>query len=203
MTSWIDLQTRTKNLNKAKDRDQFFLIQHTKNTLDGRLSFLSPSSYTIDVLTLHASENFQKALETIYYTLLPGGLFLGAFFGDKTLWELKETFLTVEEKMFGRITPRFLPLFSPQALIQAFQAQGFKDLVLDQECLVQSYKTLKDCYQDLKTMGETNCLSSRKEGLTSFRFFDQCEALYSQRFKNAQGYLPVTVEIIYVAAWHL
>ncbi len=203
MTVLIDHQARIQNLQKAQGRHNFFLIQHARRILEDRLSFLSPAGHVVDILTLHASENFHKALADIYASLPLGGVFLGAFFGDKTLWELKETFLKVEEKMFGRVTPRFLPLFSPHILIQDLQKQGFKDIVLDQECIVCPYKALDDLYHDLRSIGETNCLSFRKKGLTSFRFFDQCQALYSERFKSTEGMLPVTFEIIYLAAWRV
>jgi hypothetical protein len=190
MILWIDQKARKRHLERAETRNDQALSQHARHTLEERLSLLSPTSHVIQPLTSY-EENFG----TIYHTLKPGGVFLGAFFGDQTLFELKETFLKVEDKMFGHITPRFLPLFSPSTLIQALQTQGFKDPVLDQERIVRPYQNLKDLYQDLKLMSETNCLSARKKGLTTPRFFEACQAHYQKHFET------ITFELLYVAAW--
>jgi NADH dehydrogenase [ubiquinone] 1 alpha subcomplex assembly factor 5 len=198
------------------------LLRHVSTVLEERLSFIrkefqetyrdaeASETYTLEpssldlfysVLTLHWQQDLQGLFSKIKQSLKPQGLFIGALFGAHTLQELKSVSLYIEEKMSGHVTPRFLPLPSGREIAGLLQQEKFVSPVVDREIIVQEYDSIKDFYQDLRQMGERNCLKDRFKGLTTPRFMDQCARLYEQKFSNERGKIFATFEILYFIAW--
>lgn len=202
---WIDEKTREHHLLRAPQRLQTPLFQEVASTLQerhallDRFSTLENNMLIFSLLTLHA-EDLEQIFHNIYQRLAPGGLFMGATFGNNTLKELRMLFQTVEEERAGSITPRFCPLPSGPHIVNILQNQGFKDIVVDQEFYRGEYTNLQSLYYELRMMGETNCLKNRRQGLTTPRFFEACESFHRSHFSK-DGKFFVSFEIIYITAW--
>ena len=155
---------------------------------------LEPDSYDLiqSPLILHWSENLSEHLKIIYQSLAPGGVFLGALFGEKTLQELKATPQYVEEKTFGAVTPRFLPLPIAEDVVSHMK-KPFSMPIVDREVITKPYPSFSHVLQDLKAMGETNALKGRHKGLLTPRFLEKVGTLYEEKFNNS-----VTFEVLYM-----
>jgi NADH dehydrogenase [ubiquinone] 1 alpha subcomplex assembly factor 5 len=217
MTSYIDWHAVSKTKRQTTP-----LFHHVSKTLEERLSFIrkefqdvyreleaseshnfEPRSLDLfyTVLTLHWHENLPALFAKIKQSLKPQGLFIGALFGDHTLQELKSVFTYVEEKTSGHVTPRFLPLPSGLEVAGFLQQEKFASPVVDREMIVQEYDSMSDLYQDLRQMGERNCLKNRFKGLTTPQFMEQCASLYEEKFLGENSKIFATFEILYFIAW--
>ena len=55
--------------------------------------------------------------------------------------------------------------------------------------------------RDLRGMGETNAVHTRRRGLSRRATLLRAAALYEERFKDAEGRLPATFQVIALTAW--
>lgn len=205
----------------SRGRQTSELISHVSKNLEERLRFFNRDFSRIfrpeigenikleegkydcvhDLLTLHWSDDLSSRVLDIKNILEKGGVFLGALFGEHTLQELKAVFMYVEEQLYGRITPRFLPLPTAHDLASLLQSHGFHAPVVDREVIVREYDALSGLFDDLRRMGETNCLKGRFSGLTTPHFMKVCEEFYRSKFQTKENKVYATFEVLYLMAW--
>lgn len=149
-------------------------------------------------LVLHWSDSYEQTFTDLKKALKTKGIFVGALFGEATLQELRATFNYVEEKNFGHITPRFIPLPSAHTLAGILQTLNFSSPVVDREIIAQEYDSFEDLLKDLKN----NALAQRKQGLITPRFFEQTSNLYEEKFTTKNQKIYATFEVVYLMAWH-
>ena len=77
---------------------------------------------------------------------------------------------------------------------------GFRDPVLDRDRFTLTYDDLPALMRELRAMGATNALQSRRRTLTGRARFAAARAGY-EAFRGADGKLPSTWEVIYAHAW--
>lgn len=126
--------------------------------------------------------------------LKPGARLLVSSFGPETLIELRDAFASADA----------VPHVSPFAAIgqfgDAMVAAGFRDPVLDRDVFVPGYADLAALMRELRTLGATNALRTRRHTLTGRTRFAAAAATYENE-RRADGLLPATWEVIYAQAW--
>ncbi len=126
--------------------------------------------------------------------LRPGGLLLCSTFGPETLQELRDAFAQ------GDAVPH-VSRFTPIAQFgDALMMSGFRDPVLDRDRFTLTYPDLPALMRDLRAMGATNAMQSRRHTLTGRARFAAAGAAY-EPLRGRDGKLPSTWEVIYAHAW--
>jgi malonyl-CoA O-methyltransferase len=126
--------------------------------------------------------------------LRPGARLLLSSFGPETLIELREAFAGADA------VPHVSPFASIGQLGDAMVHAGFRDPVLDRDLFVPGYPDLAALMRELRTLGATNALRSRRHTLTGRRRFAAAAAGY-EAARRSDGLLPATWEVIYAQAW--
>ena len=131
--------------------------------------------------------------------LKPGGLLLLSTFGPDTLYELRGAFSEADD------APH-VSLFASIAQIgDALIASGFKDPVLDRDEFSLGHPDLAHLMRELRTLGATNAMSSRRRSLTGRARFARAAQAYEPLRRRADeplaGQLPATWEVLYAQAW--
>jgi malonyl-CoA O-methyltransferase len=122
------------------------------------------------------------------------GVFAFTTFGPDSLRELREAWFNVDS--FTHIAP-FMDMHDlGDALIHA----GFAEPVMHRESLQVTYQSLDRALADLRGAGSINATSDRNRGLTGQKTWQRLTDGY-EPYRNADGKLPVTIEVIYGLAW--
>jgi hypothetical protein len=133
--------------------------------------------------------------------LKPDGLFIAALFGGETLKELRAAFAAAEDETLGGASPRVAPFADVRVLGGLLQRAGFTLPVADVERTVVRYRDLSRLFGDLRALGETNVLASRRSQALSARTLVAVAGEYQSRFGDAEGRLPATFEIVFLTVW--
>lgn len=152
-------------------------------------------------LTLHSTNDLPGALIQIKNCLKPDGLFIAGLFGGETLYELRQIMAEVELKQTGGITPRIAPFADLPQMGALMQRAGFNLPVIDSEIITVTYDNVFKLMQDLRLMGESNIIRSRKKNFTTRQFFHDVNELYKEKFSEDDGRIKATFEIIFIHGW--
>lgn len=126
--------------------------------------------------------------------LRPGGLLLVSTFGPDTLQELRAAFAVADDRV-----PHVSPFAPIAAFGDALMHAGFRDPVLDRDVFVHGHDDLPALMRELRAIGATNALASRRHTLTGKARFAAAAAAYEHERRD--GRLPATWEVIYAHAW--
>lgn len=167
---------------------------------DDELLPFAPQSFdlVISCLSLHHVNDVPGALIQIRQVLVPDGLFLGCFFGQNTLAELREVLQETELTLRGGISPRVAPMISVRDAGALLQRAGFALPVSDYDRLTIEFENLPHLMKTLKIYGLSNALLERPKGLTPKSYFDQAAYLYQEKY---QGRCPVRVDMVHISGW--
>lgn len=125
--------------------------------------------------------------------LKPGGMLVVSTFGPDTLFELRSAFAAADA------VPHVSPFASIAQFGDALIAAGFRNPVLDRDELTTHYDDLTALMRELRAIGATNALASRRHTLTGRRRFAAAATAYEPFRVDAR--LPATWEIITALAW--
>ncbi|PCJ57533.1 MAG: SAM-dependent methyltransferase [Rhodospirillaceae bacterium] len=181
----------------AQDDKSRFLVADEEGLPFGERRF----DLVLSCLNLHWTNDLPGALIQIRRCLKPGGLFLGAMFGGETLKELYQAFLVSESEGGGGISPRISPFTEVRDAGQLLQRAGFIEPVSDSDTLTVTYPNSRRLLTDLRGMGETNALHARRRNFTPRGTLARMTKLYEDRFRNEEGRLPATFQIVYLTGW--
>jgi malonyl-CoA O-methyltransferase len=126
--------------------------------------------------------------------LKPGGLLLCSSFGPETLVELREAFAHADA------APHVSPFASISQFGDALVAAGFRDPVLDRDPFTLTYPDLPALMRELRAIGATNALATRRRSLTGRARFAAAAAAY-EPLRDGEGRLPSSWEVVYAHAW--
>ena len=140
-------------------------------------------------------------LVQIRRALKPDGLFIGAMLGGDTLHELRGAFAEAETVQDGGVSPRVAPFADIRDLGSLLQRAGLALPVADLDRVVVTYPTPLHLLQDLRGMGETNCLVERRRTPLRRSTLNAMCAQYSARWAGADGRIPATFDVIYLTGW--
>lgn len=126
--------------------------------------------------------------------LRPGGLFNFATLGPDTLYEMREAWAAVDQASHVH---RFADMHN---VGDAVVAAGMAETVLDLEYITLCYRSVNSIMRELKACGAHNSTAGRSRGLTGRARLQALNEAYEQ-FRDSDGRLPVSCEVIYGQAW--
>lgn len=156
-------------------------------------------------LSLHWANDLPGAMVQIRQALKPDGLFLAAMFGERTLFELRESLMAAELEIEMGMSPRVSPYATVQDVGSLLQRAGFALPVVDTDTITVSYPDMFKLMGDLRGMGETGSVSGRRKTFTRRDTMMRAAAYYMEKFAGigdvGEGRIPATFDIIFIAAW--
>lgn len=154
----------------------------------------------INGLTLHWANDLVGQLVQMRRALRPDGLMIAAMFGGQTLNELRTAFAEAEACVEGGISPRVAPMGEIRDLGALLQRAGFALPVADSVTLNVEYDTPVHLMNDLRHMGETNALISRRRSLRRETLAKAAD-IYSANYQSAAGRICATFELVFLTGW--
>lgn len=162
---------------------------------DARALPLAESS--VDVLFSNLCLQWVEDLDALFAgfrrVLKPHGLLLVSTFGPETLWELRDAFAHADD------APHVSPFADIAGFGDALVRAGFHQPVLDRDEDTTHYPDLASLMRELRAIGATNALASRRHTLTGRARFATAAASY-ETHREPRG-LPATWETITAMAW--
>jgi SAM-dependent methyltransferase len=150
----------------------------------------------LSALTLQWANDLPGALIQIRRALKPGGWFLGAATGGRTLHELREALFAAEIETRGGASPRVLPAADLADYGALLQRAGFIQSVSDREVLTVRYDSALSLAADLRAMGAGNALAERDRRPISRSVRTRMAEIYAERFSDPDGRVRATFEVI-------
>lgn len=184
-------------LRQARTRSGWNPLQKPIDRINADARALPLAEASVDVLfcnlCLQWVEDLGAAFAGFRRALRPGGLLLCSTFGPDTLQELRAAFAAADS------APHVSPFASIAQFGDALVHAGFRDPVLDRDVFVHGYDDLPALMRELRAIGATNALASRRHTLTGKSRFAAAAAAYEAERRD--GRLPATWEVIYAHAW--
>lgn len=153
---------------------------------------------SVDVLFSNLCLQWVEDLDAVFAgfrrVLKPQGLLLVSTFGPDTLWELREAFVQGDDQ------PHVSPFGNIAAFGDALVRAGFHQPVIDRDLDTTHYADLPTLMRELRAIGATNALHSRRHTLTGRARFTAAAQVYDA-MRGADGLLPATWETISAMAW--
>jgi malonyl-CoA O-methyltransferase len=145
-------------------------------------------------LALPWLQSLDRAFTSSLRVLRPGGLLLFSSFGPDTLKELRQAWAAADGAVHVH---DFIDMHDVgDALMRA----GFADPVLETDRITMTYRSLDDLMRDIKNTGGVNVAQPRRRGLTLPRALQAMRGAY-ERYRQPDGRLPATIEVVYGHAW--
>jgi malonyl-CoA O-methyltransferase len=184
-------------LQQARTRSGWNPLQKPVDRINADARALPLADGSVDVLfcnlCLQWVEDLASAFAGFRRVLRPDGLLLCSTFGPDTLQELRAAFAAADS------APHVSPFASIAQFGDALVHAGFRDPVLDRDEFVHGYDDLPALMRELRAIGATNALASRRHTLTGKSRFAAAAAAYESERRD--GRLPATWEVIYAHAW--
>jgi NADH dehydrogenase [ubiquinone] 1 alpha subcomplex assembly factor 5 len=152
-------------------------------------------------LSLQLVNDLPGALVQIRRALKPDGLLLASLLGGATLKELREAWLAAEAEISGGASPRVAPFADVRDMGALLQRAGFALPVVDSETVIVTYANPLALMQEIRAMGVSNMLISRRRTPVTRRLLLRAAEIYAERFAGPDGRVPATFEILTLTAW--
>jgi malonyl-CoA O-methyltransferase len=136
----------------------------------------------------------QAAFAGIARVLRPGGLLIFTTFGPDTLHELRAAWAEVD----GR--PHVHGFIDMHDYGDMLARAGLADPVMDVERMTLTYEDPLRLMREIKAIGAANVEVRRGRGLLGRQRLERVCAAY-ERFRRADGRLPVSYEVVHGHAW--
>ena len=142
----------------------------------------------------------KRHLNKLFQLLKVNGLFICNFFGERTMYELRDSFLSTDEKLFNGAFMR-LPVNLKMVDISDLLGQvGFKELVSETISYKIYYKNIRKIFEDLKGIGENKILSNRKKSLMTNNYLNTLNNEYKKKFSDENG-PRLSCDVVSVSSW--
>lgn len=196
------------NLKQARPAARFIIsdiVPHANAdiVIDEEALPFAPQSLdcVIWILGLEQLNDLPGTLVQIRRALRPDGVFLAAALAGDSLEELGQSFIAAESEMTGGISPRVAPFVDIRNWGALLQRAGFTLPVADTDRLTVRYGDALALMRDLKALGLSNALLSRRKNFTHPALIARAAAQYAERFADPDGRIRATYEIAYLAGW--
>lgn len=162
------------------------------------LDQLPLAAHSVDLVFANAALQWSsrpaEAFAGIARVLRPGGLLLFTSFGPDTLRELRAAWAEVD----GR--PHVHGFIDMHDYGDMLMAAGLADPVMDVERMTLTYADALQLMREIKLIGAGNASAQRERGLLGRERLARVCAAY-ERFRDADGRLPVSYEVVHGHAW--
>jgi SAM-dependent methyltransferase len=155
----------------------------------------------VSALALQFVNDLPGTLIQIRRALKPDGLFMAALIGGDSLAELRTAFADAESEVEGGLSPRVAPFADVRELGALLQRAGFALPVVDSDRLTVRYNSVLALLHDLRRMGATNVMHERRRRPLKRATLRRLEAIYAERFADADGRLRASFEIVWLSGW--
>ena len=139
-------------------------------------------------------DDLQGAFGEVTRVLRPGGLFVLALFGEKTLYELR----TSHQQALTAKPSHGQNFYSREQILQAL-GKSLMPFSLESEFEIEWHSSVPDLLRNLKKIGAQNSNRNRPAGLASRQVMQEMMAYYHREFGSPRG-IPATYEVVYLLA---
>jgi malonyl-CoA O-methyltransferase len=157
----------------------------------------------VSTSTLQWLDNLDLFFQEARRVTAPNGLLCVAFFGGRTLCELRECFRDVVEKRIGccsGYSDRLHRFMDRTDVEQAMDRTDFDQVTIVSEIETDFYPTVHDLLRSIKRIGAgASAQGDSKGGLGWRGILNETSRLYSERYET-DGIIPATYEVIYIVA---
>ena len=163
----------------------------------------APHSFDLvmNILGLHAVNDLPGSLVQIRRILRQGGLFLASMFGGATLHELHYCLSQAEIECEGGLSPHIAPMVDVRDAGALLQRAGFARPVADIETITVSYSDPMALMRELRGMGESNMLHTRRRSFLRRETLAAATQLYHEKFSGPDGRIRATFQIVNLTGW--
>ena len=167
--------------------------------------FLPLKLHSIDLaisnLSLHWVNDLPGTLTQIRQSLKPDGLFIGSILGGDTLNELRNVLTEAETSLTSSAMPHLSPFVELADAASLLQRAGFSLPVADSDLIKVSYSDAFKLMQDLRGMGENNCLLNRSNKFIRKEILFRAANTYMEHYSDDKGKITASFEIVYFTGW--
>ena len=161
--------------------------------------YLPFESKTVDLvfsnLMLQWCPDTLAVFKEVQRVLKPGGLFIFSTLGPDTLYELRQSWVQVDAYQHVNA---FIDMHD---LGDGLLASGLRGPVVDMEYMTVTYSKVDGLLHDLRDLGANQVIvDQRMPGLLGRGRYQAFVQAY-ENFRDAEGVLPATYEVIYGHAW--
>ncbi|MEH6470620.1 MAG: malonyl-ACP O-methyltransferase BioC [Halopseudomonas sp.] len=139
-------------------------------------------------LSIQWCNQLERMLAEVHRILRPGGKFVFSTLGPSSLWELKESWHSLDPQTHVN------QFIDRESLETRIQQAGFAHVELHDQEIVLHYQHLKQLLQDLKGIGAHNMNRRRPASLTGKQKFAKLTEYY-ENFRTINGNLSATYQI--------
>ncbi|SHI45642.1 malonyl-CoA O-methyltransferase [Malonomonas rubra DSM 5091] len=138
--------------------------------------------------------DFPNAFRQVSHVLLSNGILALALFGEKTLYELRDSHRSALVDRESHVQS-----FPSRQEISAALGEQLEIVELRSEFEVEWHENVPALLKSLKKIGAQNASKKKPRGLASRKTMHEMIAHYENRYRTAQG-IPATYEVIYLIA---
>lgn len=153
-----------------------------------------------NVNTLAIVDDVPAVLQTVHDSLPANGLFLAAFYGGSTLFELRASLLAAETAVCGGAARRVAPTIDAGTAAQLLQRAGFSLPVVDTETITATYPSVRALVGDLRAAGLSGVLAEQRP--LPRAVWDTTEQYYRTHYgADDNTRIVATFEIVFLSGW--
>jgi malonyl-CoA O-methyltransferase len=135
-----------------------------------------------------------EAFAGISRIIRPDGLLMFSSFGPDTLQELRAAWAAADEY------PHVHQFVDMHDYGDMLMAAGLADPIMDVERMTLTYQDIAQLMREIKMIGAGNASPERQRGLLGRERWNRVREAY-ETFRDADGRLPVTYEVVHGHAW--
>lgn len=144
---------------------------------------------------LHMISELPKVLSEIYRIMLKPGVFICNVFGPQTLYDIRKTFIMVENDLYGVVTPRFPAMLELKDAASLLQIAGFKEVIATTEIIKLRCRDWWHLCKFLQSIGG-NIMLQRTNTPVGKDFFLACADYYKNNFSSGDNSVVTSIEFI-------
>lgn len=170
---------------------------------DGEIINATPESFDLIIsnLNFHFINEIPQFLISVKNALKKDGIFIASFFGEENLRELAHVLYKSEMEIYSGVSPMMPPTIDVKTAAMILQKAGFLSPISDFEKIAVEYEEPLKLLYDLKFMGQGNILNNRSKRFFSRRFLNKILENYKNLYKNSDGSVNTTFEIVTIVGW--
>jgi len=138
----------------------------------------------------------ESAFAEAFRVLRPSGRFSFALFGERTLFELRESYKSAVSTAGRAFPDRTHKFVSRENVLDMLRVAGFQTVSAESEIEVEVHGEVKELIRSLKGIGAGSASGSTPGGLSGRRVIEGMIQVYNDRF-SVPGGVPATYEVIY------
>ena len=148
---------------------------------------------------LHLFKNFEKALENIFISLKPNGLFIAALPDIDNLYQLVNSMYEADSIIYNGVYQRFNPTINIENILAVLKKLNYNIPTLTKNDVTIYYKDFKKLLQDLRETNLSYSYIDKRKYFENKKYFSLVESIYKKKFYKEEFILNLKFNII--IAW--